>query len=296
MSPRQRRKAIEGYLFISPWVIGFLAFTFGPMLASLYFSLTEYAIVKPPTFVGLANYRYALFEDPLFWSSLGRTFYYACGAVVLSITGSLLAALLLDQRLKATTLFRTLFFLPSLTPIVASAILWTWIYNPNLGPINYLLSAVGIEGPGWIQDPDWAIPSLIIMALWGSIGGSRMIIFLAGLQGVPQELIDAAHIDGAGAWRRFWNVTFPMLSPTLFFVMVMGIISSLSVFSVAYIATSGGPAYATWFYVLHLFQQAFKFYAMGYASALAWIFFVLVLVLTGVQLKLSGRWVYYAGG
>jgi len=292
---RRRRRAIEGYAFVSPWIAGFVLFTLGPMVVSLYLSLNDYAILKPPNFVGLANYQRAIFADDLFWSSLGRTIYYAGVAVPLGIVGSLAAALLLDQRLKGTVLFRTLFFLPSLTPVVASALLWSWIYQPELGPLNYLLGLVRIEGPGWIRDPQWAIPSLIVMALWSNVGGSRMIIFLAGLQGIPRELHDAAHIDGANTWQRFRHVTLPMLSPTVFFNLVIGIIGSLSVFSVAYIATNGGPAYATWFYVLHLFNQAFQFHNMGYASALAWLFFAFVLLLTGVQLKLSGRWVYYGG-
>jgi multiple sugar transport system permease protein len=287
---------VTGLLYISPFLLGFLIFTAYPMLASLYLSFTKYNIVQPPVWVGLDNYQQAFLRDKLFWSSLQRTAEYALLTVVLGITGSLGSAILLNQRYPGTTLLRTFFFLPSITPTVASALLWTWIFNPTIGLLNYLLGLVGITGPAWLQSTGWAIPSLAIIALWGTIGGSQMIVFLAGLQGVPHELYEAAQIDGAGSWPRFWMITLPLISPTMFFNVVLSIIGALSVFSLAYIATGGGPSYATYFYVYHLFNSAFQFSVMGYASAMAWVFLVIVLILTLIQFRMSTRWVYYAGG
>jgi multiple sugar transport system permease protein len=215
--------------------------------------------------------------------------------VTLGVLGSLGAALLLSQNYKGTTTFRTFFFLPSITPVIASALLWVWIFQPTIGLLNYLLGMVGIQGPPWLQSGTWAIPSVAIISLWGTIGGSRMIIFLAALQSVPQELYEAAEIDGAGPWRKFWTITLPMISPTMFFNVVLTIIGSLSVFSLSYIATGGGPNYATYFYVYHLFKSAFEFSRMGYAAAMAWVFFLIVLVLTAIQFRVSKSWVFYAG-
>jgi multiple sugar transport system permease protein len=292
LSP-SRREAIEGVLYISPWILGFLIFTLGPMVASLYLSFTRYNILRPPTFIGLENYIAVFTRDRLFYESLQRTAYYAVVTVIIGVTGSLLLAVLLNQRLKGTSLLRTFFFLPSLTPIVASALLWGWILHPDLGLLNYALRMLGIPGPGWLNSTEWAIPALIIIALWGSLGGGRMIIFLAGLQGVAQELYDAAAIDGAGTWQRFRNVTLPIITPTIFFNMVLGVIGSFSVFSVAYVATQGGPARATYFYVYHIFTRGFQDNDMGYASALAWVFFAILLVFTAVQFSLQRYWVYY---
>jgi multiple sugar transport system permease protein len=215
--------------------------------------------------------------------------------VPIGIICSLLAAMMLNQGFKGTSVFRTIFFLPSITPVIASVLIWLWLLQPSIGVINYLLSLIGIPGPSWVQSTTWAVPSLVILSLWNTAGGSRMIVFLAGLQGVPQELYEASHIDGASGWQRFWNVTVPMISPTIFFNLVVSVIGALSVFSVAYIGTQGGPAYATYFYVYHLYLSAFQFNLMGYASALAWIFLVVVLALTVVQFTLQKRWVYYAG-
>ena len=290
-----RREAIEGYLYITPWIIGFLVFTLGPMVASLYLSFTRYNILRPPIFVGLENYIFIFTRDRLFFESLWRTTYYALGTVVIGVIGSLLLALLLNQRLVGTSFWRTCFFLPSLTPIVASALLWGWIFHPDLGMLNTALARIGIQGPGWLGSVEWALPALVIIALWGSLGGGRMIIFLAGLQGVPQELYEAASIDGANVWTRFRHVTLPMITPTIFFNLVLGVIGALKVFTSAFVTTEGGPAYATWFYALHIYQQAFRNFQMGYAAALAWIFFLLILVITFVQLRLSGRWVHYEG-
>lgn len=295
LSGLRRREALEGYLFITPWILGFLFLSAGPMIGSLVLSFTKYNIISPPVFCGLCNYEYAFKFDDQFFGSLWRTIYYSLGNILIGVTLSLLAAILLNQKLKGTVFFRTFFFLPSLTPIVAAALLWQWIYQPEVGLINAALKQVGIHGPGWIKSPEWAIPSLVIIALWMGIGGNRMIIFLAGLQGVPQELYEAANLDGANFWHRFRHVTLPLLSPTVFFNVIMGIIGSFSVFSVAFMATDGGPAYATWFYVLNLYNAAFRNFEMGYASALAWVFFVILLILTYIQLRLSKSWVYYEG-
>ena len=291
----RRRQALIGYLWISPWLIGAVLFTVGPMLASLFLSFTQYNIVESPRWIGLANYIHAFTKDDLFWGSMWRTLVYAAVTVTLGTTGSLGAALLLNRPWRGTALLRTAFFLPSLVPIVASALLWRWIFNPQVGLFNYLLGLVGIQGPAWFASTEWAMPGLIIMALWGTIGGSQMLIFLAGLQGVPRELYEAAEVDGAGVWSRFRHVTLPMISPTLFFNTILGLIGGLEVFSAAYVGTEGGPAYATWFYLLHLYFQAFRFFEMGYASALAWIFFAIVITLTIVQVRWSSRWVYYEG-
>ena len=290
------REALWGTIFALPGIAGLLIFAAGPIVASFLLSLTIYDMITPPEFIGLANYRRAFFEDDLFWSSLRRTFQFAIVAVPAGITGALLLALLLNRGMKGTTVFRTMFFLPHLTPAVAMALLWSWLLHPEIGPVNYLLGKVGIEGPGWFSSTKWAIPSIIMIDLWAGIGGNRMLIFLAGLQGVPQELYDAASIDGAGPGARFRHVTLPMISPTLFFNMVMGIIGALKVFSIAFVATYGGPAYATWFYALHIYRWAFEYLEMGYGAALAWIFAVICMAFTLTQVRLSGRWVYYAGG
>ncbi|HXF60715.1 MAG TPA: sugar ABC transporter permease [Caldilineaceae bacterium] len=292
-SPLQRREAIEGYLWISPWIIGFIVFSLGPIIASLYLSFTEYKIAGDAQWIGLANYEQALFNDKLFWPSLGRTAYYSIATVILGTVLSLLAAMLLNQNIRWRSIFRALYYLPSLTPVVSMAILWMWLLQPEIGLVNYLLGQVGIDGPGWLTSRQWAIPSLIMISLWSSIGGGRMIIFLAGLQGVPKEMHESAEIDGANAVQRFFSITLPMISPVILFNLILGVIGSFGVFSLAYVATDGGPNYATWFYMLHLYYNAFSYFQMGYASALAWIFFLIIFVLSYIQIKLSNRWVYY---
>lgn len=291
----RRREMLAGYVFISPWIVGYLALQLGPVLASLLLSLTAYNIVEPPQFVGTRNYVTAFTNDDLFWPSLRRSLYYVALDVPVGILLSLLLALLLNQRLRGTNLFRTLFFLPSVTPTVAAIFFWVWIMQPDWGLLNWTLSLVGVRGPAWLGSIEWAIPSLVTIDLWTAVGGTRMVIFLAGLQGIPRELYEAAAIDGAGAWRRFRHVTLPMLTPTIFFVTVLTVIFALRVFTSAYIATGGGPAYATWFYTFHLFKQAFQFFSMGYASALGWILMVVLLAFTFVQFRLQSRWVHYEG-
>lgn len=292
----RRREAIWGIVFALPWLLGLLIFVIGPMLASLYLSFTKYDVVRPPEWLGIANYVRAFTADELFWPSLGRTFRYALVVVPVGTAGSLALAMLLNRGQWGTTLFRTLYFLPHLTPVVAMAILWMWLLHPSVGPVNYGLSQMGIDGPGWLSNPNWALTSVVLISLWAYLGGNTMLIFLAGLQGVPQELYDAAEVDGAGGWHKFRNVTLPMISPTLFFNLILGVIGALKVFALAYVATQGGPSWATWFYALHLYRWSFEYFDMGYGAALAWIFTLILIVLTAFQFWVSRRWVHYEGG
>ena len=290
----QRKNGLWGLALISPWLIGFLIFTAGPMLASLYLSFCKYDL-HSLQFVGTKNYEILLTRDPLFWKSLGNTALYVLFSVPLGLTGSLLIAVLLNQKVKAIPIFRTLFYLPSLVPAVASALVWQWVFHPDAGILNFALSKLGIHGPKWLQDPKTALMSLIIMSLWG-IGGGRMLIFLAGLQGISEELYEAAQLDGAKGWTCFRHITLPMLSPTIFFNLILGIIGSFQVFTSAYIMTGGGPDNATLMYVLYLYNNAFRFFKLGKASAMAWILFLVLLGFTGLQFKNASKWVYYEGG
>ncbi len=291
----ETRECLWGVLFATPWLLGLLIWIIGPIIASFYFSLHRYDIITRPDFLGFSNYTRALFRDEHFWPSLQRTFVYAIGVVPLGIIGSLTLAVLLNQGYRGTNIYRTLFFLPHLTPAVAMAILWKYLLQPRIGPVNHVLGLIGIRGPGWLADPAWALPSLVMISLWAGIGGNNMLIFLAGLQGVPQELYDAADVDGAGRWRKFLNVTLPMISSSLFFCLIMGVIGALKTFSLAFVATQGGPQRATWFYALHLYNWAFQYFEMGYASALAWLFALIIIFITLIQFQLSSRWVFYGG-
>lgn len=295
-SVARRRENLYGYLFLAPWLIGFLGLFLGPGLASLYLSLTKYDVISSPEFIGAKNYIDMFTKDDLFWPSLVRTFYFAGLGVPLGVLGSLYLAILLNSKLKGVTIYRTLFFMPSLVPLVAAVILWKWLLNTDFGLVNQWLRMLGIaHPPGWFADSQWAIPSLIIMRLWSSIGGTQMIIFLAGLQGVPQELYDAAAIDGANSWQRTRHVTIPLLTPTIFFNTVLGIIGALQTFAAAFIATEGGPGFATWFFSLHIWKQAFDYFNMGYGAALAWFFALIIVGLTMLQMRLSRNWVFYYG-
>ena len=293
MSRLAQREAIEGYLCILPWLLGFLIFQFGPILASFFFSFTDYNIVTY-RWIGLENFRRLFFEDDLFLKSLWNTAFYAAFSVPLGLATALFIAVLLNQKIPGVSLFRTMYYLPSVTPVVAMSVLWLWLFNPLYGLLNSLLGAVGIPGPGWLVDPLWSKPAFILMSLWG-IGGA-MVIFLAGLQGVPKELHEAATIDGASRWRAFWNVTLPLLGPVLFFNLIMGMIAAFQIFTQAFIITNGGPLNSTLFYVLYLFRQAFRNFRMGYASAMAWILFLIVLILTVIQFRFVGRHIYYEEG
>ena len=290
----QRRENILGYLYVSPWILGCIIFIIGPMIASLVLSFANYRVITPPNWLGFRNYEYAMVEDDLFWSSLRRTFYYMLVFVPLGIAGSLLLAVLLNQRVRGETIFRTFFYLPTLTPSVAAAVLWVWILNPEVGLVNHMLSLVGIDGPPWFGSTRWAMPAIILVTLWTSVGGGRMIVFLAGLQGVPEELYEAAEIDGANSARKFVHITLPMISPTILFNAILGVISALQVFTTAFITTQGGPGRATWFYALHIYTTAFQHFDLGYACALAWLLFIILLFFTFIQLRLSEKWVFYA--
>jgi multiple sugar transport system permease protein len=296
-SSYQTYKALYGYLFALPWTIGLIVFWGGPILASFYFSFTEYGVTNAPKFAGMDNYIQAFVKDDLFWSSLGRTFTFAFIFVPISIGGALLLAILLNQKLKGTNIYRTIFFVPHLLPAVAIAVLWTFLLAPKLGPINEFLRAIGVDNPpAWLSSRDSALMSVVMINVWAAVGGNSMLIFLAGLQGVSQELYEAADIDGASAWAKFRSVTLPLLSPTIFFNVVLAIIASLKVFTTAFVTTQGGPSYATWFFALHIYNQAFKYFRLGYGSALAWVLAVILIAFTFVQIRYSRRWVHYEGG
>jgi len=283
---------MQGYLYITPWIIGFLAFVAGPLVASLYYSFTYYPLLTDPTWIGLENYVTALFNDRIFWIAVQRTLLWALLTVPLGIAGSFFAAVLLNRAIAGKTLWRVLFFLPSLTPEVAAAVLWVWILQPQVGIVNSVLKAwFGIQGPAWMASAQWALPSLALITLWTGIGSIRMLIFLAGLQGVPQELYDAGMVDGVNWWQKIWHITIPMISPTILLNLILGIIGAMQVFGIAFVTTAGGPSYATYFYALHLYQTAFRSFDMGYGSALAWFLFAAILALTLIQISASRRWV-----
>jgi multiple sugar transport system permease protein len=288
-----RREAIWAYALIGPWIVGFLAFTAGPVVASLVFSLTDYDIVNAPRFVGLAMYAKMLTQDPKFWHSLKVTIRYAIVAIPLGMVVGLALAMLLNAKVTGIAVWRTIYYMPSVVSGVAVSILWVYILNPRFGVVNWILSWFAIKGPGWLNSPDWALPALIVMSLWGVGGG--MIIYLAGLQGIPTVLYEAAWIDGASSWHRFWHITLPMISPVIFYNLVIGIIGTFQYFTQAYVMTQGGPAEATLFYNLYLYNNAFRYLDMGYASALAWALFAIVLVLTMLIFRSSAVWVYYEG-
>jgi multiple sugar transport system permease protein len=287
-------EALWGFLFISPWIIGFLVLQLGPMLASLALSFTEYQIVAPPKFVGFANYVRMFTADVSFWAALKVTFVFAIVAVPLQLVGGLLVALLMNRKVPGQTLWRTVYYLPNVVAGVSVAMLWVWIFHSQFGLINLVLRVVfNIQGPAWLGHPNWALPALIIMSLWSV--GSSMIVNLAGLQGIPSELYEAASIDGASWWHKFWRVTLPMLSPVLFFNLVLGIIGTFQYFTNAYVMTGGGPGRSTLFYNLYLYTNAFQYYKMGYASALAWVLFVIIMFFTLLTFRTAGSWGYYQG-
>ena len=285
------QESLAGYVFAMPWILHLLLLTLVPLLASFYFSFCDYQIVKAPIFWGMRNYVTLFIQDRLFLKSLWNTvFMVAFGVPVRTIAG-LCIALLLNTKIRGRAIYRTMYYLPSQVSGVAFAMLWGWLLNPQYGVVSITLGLVGIKAPLWLMDPDWVKPSFILMGLWG-VGGS-MIVWLAGLQSIPEVFYEAAEIDGANRWRRFWSITMPLLTPTVFFVLITGIIGSFQIFTQAYILTQGGPADASLFYALYLYQQAFQFFKMGYASAMAWVLFVIILSLTLLQLKLGQRWVYY---
>ena len=299
MSPAQKREAMLFYLTVSPWIIGFLLFTFIPMAISLYLSFTRWNVLQPPVWIGLQNYVDMFTNDANFYQSLKVTILYTITAVPLQMIVALFLAILLNEATRAVGFFRTAFYIPSIVASVASAVLWTWIFNPRFGPLNGLLRSLGLYAPNWFNDPNYALPALVIMSVWG-VGG-QMLIFLAGLKGIPRSLYEAAEVDGAGRPTRFFRITLPMLSPTLFFNLIMSMIGAFQTFDAAFVISTaragqiGAPQKSTLFYLLHLYQQGFGFLNMGYASALAWVLFLLILAVTVVVNYSSKKWVFYSG-
>jgi len=286
------REALTFYLFTTPWLVGFILFTVGPIIASLGLSFTDYDIMLPPALVGLGNYR-EIFADPLFYTSLYNTFYIVFLAVPLSMIAAFSLAMLLNQKVGMMAGYRTAYFIPSIVPAVASAALWLYLLQPQWGLVNGFLEAIGIPGPGWLSSEVWSKPAIILILVWAA--GGTMIIYLAGLQDVPVSLYEAAEIDGANDWAKFRHVTLPLMTPVIFFTLILGIIGTFQIFSQIFVLTDGmgGPQNSTLVYVMYLYRNAFNFFRMGYASAMAWILFVLIVVLTWAQFKWASRWVYY---
>ena len=289
----ERAQLAFGIAFARPRTFGFLVFTAYPIVASLYYSFTYFDTLSPPVWVGAQNYTRLLTEDPLFWQSLRNTLFMVVFGLPASLVAGLALALLLNQKLRGMAIYRTIFYIPSIVPTVASSVLWMWLLNPQIGLINKMLAAAGVQGPGWLTDPAWSKPALILMGIWGV--GSAMIIYLAGLQDVSQELYEAAEIDGAGSAAKLFHVTLPMLSPVIFFNLVMGIIGTFQYFTQVFVMTHGGPEDSTLFYALHLFNKAFVDLQFGYASAMAWILFAITIAATALVFRSSARWVYYPG-
>ncbi|TDX03564.1 carbohydrate ABC transporter permease [Kribbella sp. VKM Ac-2566] len=288
-----RTEARWGLLLAAPAILGFLIFTIGPMIASAVFSLTDWRIGGPARFIGLGNYD-RLAHDHLFWKSLNVTTYYTLGVVPLTLLVGFVIAILVNQGIRGRSLWRTIYYLPTLVPAVASSVLWIWIFNPDFGLLNSMLRQAGLPESSWIYGEKSAVPSLILMSVWGF--GNAMVIFLAGLQGVPQQLYEAVAIDGGGTWARFRHVTLPFMTPVIFYNLVTGVIGTFQVFNQAYIMTQGGPNNATEFYIYYLYTKAFTDSEIGYASALAWVLFVIVLVITVLLFRNARRWVYYEMG
>ena len=292
MSPAQWRDLRDGLLYTSPFLLGVLFLWVGPMLYSLYLMTQDWNLITDPKFVGLRNFERAL-QDPLVTKSLGNTAYYTFIGVPLQLLVAFGLALMLNESVKGLSLYRTIYYLPSITPAVAFAVVWIQILNPEFGVLNNILGYVGIGPIKWLFDPAWSKPAFILMSLW--LTGFQMIIFLAGLQGVPRELKDAAAIDGANTWGRFWNVTVPIISPVIFFNLIIGIIGSFQVFTSAFIMTRGGPQDSTLFFVLYIYRNAFEYFRMGYAATLAWLLFLIIMIFTAIQFFVANRWVYYEG-
>lgn len=288
----RRKNLVKGLLFTSPWLISLATFILYPIAASFYYSLCDYSVMKRPIFIGFGHYQ-DLIKDELFWKTLWNTLYYMILALPLILVFSLGLALLLNNPIRFRGIFRTIYFLPSLVPLVALGILWQWIFNGQYGVLNYGLSLLGIEGPSWLGSPAWSKPSIILASLWG-VGGS-IVIYLAALSDIPVQLYEAADIDGAGWWSKMINITIPMISPVIYFNLIMGIIIALQIFALPFVMTGGGPGSSSLFYAMYIYNTAFRYLRMGYASAMAWILFLLILTLTLLAVKFSSRLVYYSG-
>ena len=286
------KKNLTIIAFTSPWIIGFLSFGIYPIIISFYYSLCQYDVLREPMFIGLENYRTIFYEDAYFWKTIWNTLYYTIFRVPINIFLSLLVAILLNRTLKASGLIRATFFLPSLISGVALSVIWIWIFNPQIGLLNTILAFFGLKGPLWLQDENWSKLSLVIMSTW-SIGGGRMLVFLAALQNVNPNLYEALKLDGGNDLQCFWHITLPLISPVIFLWSVIEVIASMQIFTEAFIMTKGGPLESTLFYNLYLYNQAFENFNMGYASALAWILLVITLIITLAQFRLSKKYVYY---
>lgn len=284
------RRTIVGYVFIGPFILGFLIWFLIPALTSLWMAFQDWNMITPPKFIAWNNFR-DLFKDKLFWQSLKVTSVYTLVSVPLSMILAFLVALLMNTKVRGIAVFRTIYYMPSIVPAVANAVLWAWILNSEFGLLNAFLHALGLPKVLWLQEPEWALPALVLMSLWGL--GGPMVIYLAGLQGIPNELYEAAEIDGAGGWAKLWHVTIPLMSPVIFFNFIMGVIGTFQVFTAGYLITSGGPQNATLFYVLYLYRNAFQYLRMGYAAALAWVLAFIIMGLTVFIFRGLGRRVYY---
>jgi multiple sugar transport system permease protein len=290
-------EAVWGWLLIIPAVLGLILFKFGPVIASLYFSFTKYDILTPPKWIALDNYK-RLLTDAFWTKSIQVTLNYSVLFIPLSIIVAYVIALLMSQNIRGISVYRTMWYLPSLVPTVASAVVWRWALNPEFGPVNYPLRVLGFSAPGWLTDPHWIIPAVVLIQLWGL--GNAALIFLAAIKGVPETYYEAAEVDGASSWTRFWNITIPMTSSVIFFQMIMSVIASFQVFGVAYILFSGqtttdpaGPGNSALFYVLYTYRNAFGYFRNGYASAMAWVIFAVILLLTLLLFRTQKLWVYY---
>jgi len=286
-----RREAITAYLFITPLLLGFILWNLGPLIASLGLSFTNYNLLEAPKFVALENYT-SLLGDDVFPIAFRNTLFYALITVPVGLMVSLGLALVMNQGLKGTALYRTIFFTPSVCAVAAIALIWQWIYDADLGILNHFLMQLGLPKYRWLQDRTLALPAIMLMSIWQG-AGYTMVIYLAGLQGIPQQLYEAAEIDGAGSWKRFRYVTLPMLTPTTFFLLIVGFIGAFQFFAESYMMTRGGPRYATMSLVYLIYLNGFSYFKMGFASAIAWVLFAIVFVLTMIQLRYARRWVHY---
>lgn len=293
MTKTERRNQVLGLLFVSPWLIGFFLFALFPLVASLYLSMTNYDFIRVPKFIGAANYMRLFTSDPDFWTVMYNTFYYVGFAVPLGVAVAFIIANLLNSEIKGRTLFRSLIYIPSIVPAVCTAVVWLFIMNVQYGAINGVLKAMGWSTIPFLSSPALAKPSLIIIYIWAQ--GTAVVIFLAALQDVPRSLYDAALVDGANAWNRFWNVTVPMCTPVILFNFIMGIIVAFQDFTLPFVLTGGGPMKSTEFYVVSLYRNAFVQFSIGKASAMAWILFLIILLFSVILFRTSARWVYYGG-
>ncbi len=292
LTPRTERgrRTLAGYLFILPFILGFLIWFLLPALVAVWLTFYDWNMIRDPVYIGLENFK-EIFRDKLFLQSLKVTAYYTLISVPVSLVLSFLVAMLLNSKVRGIAVFRTIFYIPSIVPAVANAVLWNFVFNTEFGLVNMILRSLGLRKVMWLQDPKWAMPALIIMSLWGLGGG--VVIYLAGLQGIPETLYEAAEIDGAGRWAKLWNVTVPLISPVIFFNLIMGIIGSFQVFTAGFLVTGGGPQNATLFYVLYTYRTGIQYFDMGYAAVLAWILFFIILGLTLLVFRYVGRLIHY---